>query len=168
MVRFSLVITSDRVYRGEKEDKITPFVSKYLAEKNRILAYRAVAPNNTSLIRSAVLDAVSRSDIVIVTGGTGISNRDLSVDVVERIASRRLEGFGEIHRMKSMESVGLRAILSRVSAYQIGSSLVIVSPGSLDAVRVTLEIIIEIAEHAREMAHGVSHWEKHRDERKHS
>lgn len=162
MVRFSLVITSDRVYRGEKEDKITPFVSAYLAEKNHILSHRVVVPNNASMIRSAILDAVSRSDIVIVTGGTGISNRDISVDVVERISNRKLDGFGEIHRMKSMESVGLRSILSRVSAYQIGSSLVVVSPGSLDAVRVTLEIIVNVAEHAKDMARGVSHWEKHK------
>lgn len=166
MVKFSLVITSDRVYRGEKEDRLTPLVSSLLAKGNHILAYRTVTPNDPTRIRSAVLDAASRSDIVIVTGGTGISGRDLSVDVVERIADRRLEGFGEIHRVRSMESVGLRSILSRTSAYQIGSAIIAVSPGSIDAVKTTLEILLEVADHAREMAQGASHWDKHW--RKHS
>ncbi|MCE4600040.1 MAG: molybdenum cofactor biosynthesis protein MoaB [Desulfurococcales archaeon] len=159
MAWFALVVTSDRVYRGEKEDRLTPLAREYLEEMGHLLAYRRVVPNNPFMIRQAVVDAASRADVVLVTGGTGLSKRDVSIDVLEAIADRRVPGFGELHRMRSVESVGLRATLSRASAYMIGGTLVAVSPGSPDAVRVSLEILAEIAGHVRDMARGKSHWD---------
>lgn len=163
MARFSLIVTSDKVYRGERRDEVTPLVSSILEGTRHVLVYARVVPNNPAVIRSAVLDAASRSDIVVVTGGTGLSKRDVSVDVLERISPRRLDGFGEAHRLRSLESVRHKAILSRAGAYQVGSSLVAVSPGSLDAVRVTMEVLLEIADHVREMIHGASHWDTQAD-----
>ncbi len=159
MAWFALVVTSDRVYRGEKEDKLTPLAREYLEERGHLLVYRRIVPNNPFMIRQAVVDAASRADVVLVTGGTGLSKRDISIDVLESIADRRVPGFGELHRMRSMESVGLRAILSRASAYMIGGTLIAVSPGSPDAVRVSLEILAGIADHVRDLARGKSHWD---------
>lgn len=160
MVWFSLVVTSDRVYRGEREDKLTPLVREYLERKGHVLIHSTIVPNDPGMIRRAVLDAASRGDIVLVTGGTGPSKRDVTVNVLERIAERRLEGFGEAHRLKSMEKVGYKALLSRASAYQIGHSLIIVSPGAPGAVEVALEMAMDVAEHVKAIAQGASRWDK--------
>ena len=159
MAWFSLVITSDHVYRGEREDRIAPLVERMLEERGHYLAYTTIVPNDPRMIRSAVLDAVSRADVVLVTGGTGLSKKDVSIDVLERIAERRVQGFGELHRARSLERVGTRAILSRASAYTIGSKLVAVSPGSPDAVEIAVEILADIADHVRDMGKGKSRWE---------
>ncbi len=160
MAWFSLIVTSDRVYRGEREDKITPMVREFLEWKGHYLAYNTIVPNNHAMIRNAVLKGISMSDVTLVTGGTGLSRRDISIDVVESIADRIVPGFGELHRLRSLESVGERSILSRTSAFMIGSKLVAVSPGNPDAVRIALEILVEIADHIREIALGASHWDK--------
>jgi molybdenum cofactor biosynthesis protein B len=156
---FALVVTSDRVFKGEKEDKITPLVREYLQSQDHILVYTKIVPNDPVLIRQAILEAASRAHVVLVTGGTGLSKRDITVDVAEKIAARKVPGFGEYHRQLSRESVGLRSLLSRVSAYMIGGTLIMVSPGNPDAVRVSLEILNEVADHIRDMAKGLSHWD---------
>jgi len=153
-----LVVTSDRVYRGEREDRITPLVEERLAREGHLLVYKTVVPNDRGMIRRAVLDAASRAEMVLVTGGTGLSRRDISVDVLEEVAWRRVPGFGERHRLLSYERVGGRALASRAMAYLVGSAIVAVSPGNPDAVGISLDILLDMGEHAVEMVRGASHW----------
>jgi molybdenum cofactor biosynthesis protein B len=157
MVSFGLVVTSDHVYRGEKRDEVTPLVKERLAKEGRQLVFATVVPNDASTIRSSVLDAVSRADVVLVSGGTGPSPKDLSYDVVKQLASKELPGFGEIFRLKSLDEVGYEAILSRVSAFVVGQSLVVVVPGSPSAIRLALDILTPVAKHAVEQIHGEPH-----------
>jgi len=157
MVSFGLVVTSDHVYRGEKRDEVTSLVKERLAKEGRQLVFATVVPNDASTIRSSVLDAVSRADVVLVSGGTGPSPKDLSYDVVKQLASKELPGFGEIFRLKSLDEVGYEAILSRVSAFVVGQSLVVVVPGSPSAMRLALDILTPVAKHAVEQIHGEPH-----------
>jgi molybdenum cofactor biosynthesis protein B len=157
MVSFGLVVTSDHVYRGEKRDEVTPLVKERLAKEGRQLVFATVVPNDVSTIRSSVLDAVSRADVVLVSGGTGPSPKDLSYDVVKQLASKELPGFGEIFRLKSLDEVGYEAILSRVSAFVVGQSLVVVVPGSPSAMRLALDILTPVVKHAVEQIHGEPH-----------
>ena len=156
-MRLALVVTSDSVYRGEKEDRVTPLVEDYAARRGAVLAYRRVVPNDPQAIADAVAEAASRADIVIVTGGTGISPRDVTVDAVSRLSTREVPGFGEEHRRRSLQRVGPAALLSRATAYVVGGALVLLSPGSPDAVSVTLQILDEIAGHAVEQLRGGGH-----------
>ncbi|ADL19400.1 Molybdopterin biosynthesis protein MogA [Acidilobus saccharovorans 345-15] len=157
MVNFSLVVTSDHVYRGEKADEVTPLVKERLAKEGHQLIYSVVVPNNPDIIKSAVLDAASRADVVLVSGGTGPSPRDISYDVVKELASKELPGFGELFRFKSLESVGSGVILTRASAFVLGRSLVVVVPGSPSAMGIALEILMPIVNHAVEQIHGEPH-----------
>ncbi|WP_460125640.1 MogA/MoaB family molybdenum cofactor biosynthesis protein [Stetteria hydrogenophila] len=153
----AVVVTSDSVYRGEKEDRVTLLVRGF-AERNGLnLAYAAVVPNDAKRIEEAVLEAVERAGVVFVTGGTGVSPHDITVDVVERLASKELPGFGERHRMVSYEKIGPRALLSRATAFIVRGSFVAVTPGNPDAVKTAIDIVEGFLGHLIEQLQGRKH-----------
>ena len=138
-IKWGLVVTSDRVYRGEMEDQVTPLVENLLAELGYRLVYRGVAPNNPLHIQLETLKAIAAgSDVVLVTGGTGPRPRDVSVDAVSKLADRELPGIGELFRRVSFEKIGARAYISRATAFIVHGSLVVVTPGNPDAAKTML------------------------------
>ena len=157
MATVALVITSDKVFRGEKQDEVTPLVQDLVSKAGHTVTYREVVPNDVVAIRRAVERAVSMADLVIVSGGTGPSPRDLSIEAVEPMASKRLPGFGELFRLRSFDEVGYGAILTRAEAYVVGSSLVVVTPGSPSAVKLAVQLVLPILGHALEQIRGAPH-----------
>ena len=95
-------------------------------------------------------------DAVITTGGTGISARDTTYEVVSRIIDKRLDGFGEIFRMLSYQEIGAAAMLSRAVAGAAGSKFIACLPGSTNAVRLAMEKLL-----VPEMPHVVFELRKH-------
>ncbi len=161
MLRYALVVTSDRVKKGIKKDAIKPLLEDWLSKnRNGILVYYHVVGNNLYDIINAAKKAASYADIVLVTGGTGPGPRDKSIEAVLRICQKYLVGLGEEHRLRSKNDVGLRSLLSRTTACTLGESLIIVTPGSPNAVRTMLAILREIAAHIIEALRGASHWDK--------
>jgi molybdopterin adenylyltransferase len=98
-------------------------------------------------------------DAIITTGGTGISARDTTYEVVSRLIDKKLDGFGEIFRMLSYEEIGAAAILSRAVAGAAGSKFVACLPGSTNAVRLAIEKLL-----VPEISHVVFELRKHRTE----
>ncbi len=96
-----------------------------------------------------------RARVVITTGGTGISTRDTTVEVVERFLDKRLDGFGELFRMLSYQEIGAAAMLSRAVAGLAHGILVFSLPGSVAAVELAMERLI-----VPELPHLV--WERRR------
>lgn len=82
------------------------------------------------------------AEVVVTTGGTGISRRDTTVEVVERLLDRRLDGFGEFFRMLSYREIGAAAMLSRAVAGLAGRTALFALPGSAAAVRLALDELI--------------------------
>jgi molybdenum cofactor biosynthesis protein B len=80
--------------------------------------------------------------VILTTGGTGISQRDGTVEVVERFLDKRLDGFGELFRMLSWEEVGSAAMLSRAVAGVTHGKLIFALPGSRAAVELALDKLI--------------------------
>ena len=97
---------------------------------------------------AAIRDAVRRMlaspdvDVVVTTGGTGFSPRDLTLEAVEPLLERTVEGFGELFRMLSYQQVGAAAMLSRAAAGLIGPRAVFLLPGSPKAVTLAMEALI--------------------------
>ena len=81
-------------------------------------------------------------DVVLTTGGTGISKRDGTVEVVERFLDKRIDGFGELFRMLSWEEIASAAMLSRAVAGLGQGTLIFALPGSRAAVRLALDRLI--------------------------
>lgn len=155
---YYLIVVSDKVLRGERRDETTPLVQRLLSERGRRLAGSVLVGNDINAIREAVLRAAGEADIVVVAGGTGPSPRDVSVEAVGGLAVKHLPGIGEEFRRRSLAEVGPRALLSRCEAYILpGGTPVLVTPGSPSAVRLALEIILEIDEHLVSEAKGGGH-----------
>ncbi|RLG84384.1 MAG: molybdenum cofactor biosynthesis protein MoaB [Thermoprotei archaeon] len=150
VVRLCLVVTSDAVARGEKEDRVTPIIRELAPRCGMEIEHRVVVGNDYRGIRAAVMDCVRRGcDLVLVTGGTGPSGRDVSVDAVLSLGGRRLPGFGELFRLLSYEEIGARAWLSRAEALVVMDSLVVVIPGSPGSARLAMEkLLCPVARHA--------------------
>lgn len=148
-VDFALIVTSDKIYKGEIKDRITPMVKNLLSISNKFrLVYHIIVPNSYDLIRNKVKEALSKADAVIITGGTGVSSRDLVVKVVDSFNGYDLPGFGELFRFLSWEQIGARAWLSRAKARIVNDKILFALPGSPDAVKLALEkLVLPVIDH---------------------
>jgi len=144
------VVTSDSVARGSKADEIKSIAESLNAYcPDAMLKGYNVVENVIEKIRLLVTEYAAKCDVVIVTGGTGLSSRDVSIEAVEPLASKHLPGFGELFRSLSYNQVGIRAYLSRATAYVVERSLVFIVPGNPKAVELAVkDIICKLAPHA--------------------
>jgi molybdopterin adenylyltransferase len=123
---------------------------------------REIVRDEASRIRTKLVNLLARSDVdaVVTTGGTGISARDTTYEVVDRMLEKKLDGFGEIFRMLSYEEIGAAAILSRAIAGTVGTKFVACLPGSRNAVRLAMEKLL-----VPEISHVVFELRKHQEGR---
>ncbi|MGA8664613.1 MAG: molybdopterin-binding protein [Thermoplasmata archaeon] len=105
--------------------------------------YRLVA-NSIADVRDALEPWLAEIplEVVVTVGGTGVSSRDLTVNALEVMGGKKLEGFGEIYRSLSFQEVGPLAIISRAALYLVSGKPVFVLPGSERAVRTAVEKLI--------------------------
>lgn len=108
--------------------------------KDKVVDYWLV-PDKILDIRTAVYEALKKADLCILTGGTGLNPKDLTIEAVEELFEKKIDGFGEIFRMLSFKEIGYSAILSRATAGIINGRVVFCLPGSKKAVSLGLEII---------------------------
>lgn len=110
---------------------------------HRAAAYRIVR-DEPSRIRELLEEWVADSEIqvILTTGGTGISRRDTTIEVVGRLLDKPLDGFGELFRMLSWKEIGSPAMLSRAAAGLAGETFIFSMPGSPNAVSLAMDRLI--------------------------
>ena len=142
-----LTVSSSRT--GET-DESGDLIERLLDNDGHVVSGRDVVPDAPDRIMARIDDAVSSEiRVLIITGGTGLSLRDQTVDVLARIEDRELPGFGELFRGLSYEEIGPRAMLSRAKASLVEDTLVFSLPGSPAAVRLGLEkLVLPVMGHA--------------------
>jgi molybdenum cofactor biosynthesis protein B len=149
----SFVITcSDS--RGKSNDEGGALASALLEGAGHPVVGRRIVKDEPDQIRSAIEEArAAGARAIILTGGTGISHRDGTVEVVRSLLKKELPGFGELFRMLSFQQVGSAAMLSRATAGSADGVLLFALPGSPKAVRLALEKLIlpELGHAVREM-----------------
>ncbi len=153
--RVAIIVTSDSKFlsllRGEVvSDESGAICFNLLSRQGADVFNQLIVPNNKDLIASLVKHLVDVLDVntIVITGGTGLSTKDITIEAVESVAEKELHGFGELFRRLSYESIGEHAILSRASAYTYKRCVIFCLPGSPDAVRLALErIIIPVLRH---------------------
>ncbi len=139
---FSIVTISDT--RTFEDDTGGALIAELLRAAGHTVAGRMIVTDDRERIVNAVLNLVRDPlvDVVITTGGTGISRRDVTYESIHSILDRQIPGFGELFRMLSWEEIGSAAMLSRATAGAIGSTAVFSVPGSRNAIRLAMERLI--------------------------
>ena len=102
-------------------------------------------PDGIEPIRNAVQS--SSADAIVICGGTGLTHLDLTLEAVEPLFEKEIPGFGEIFRLKSLDEVGTRAILTRASAGVYRGRPIFCLPGSPNAAKLGMDLILSEIEH---------------------
>jgi molybdenum cofactor biosynthesis protein B len=141
-VRCHVVTVSDT--RTEETDTGGRAIVELLQAGGHVVAGRTIVKDDADQIRGTIerLLAVPDLQVVVTTGGTGISSRDSTYEVVSGILQKQLDGFGELFRMLSFEQIGPAAMLTRACAGLAAGKIVVALPGSEAAVRLALEKLL--------------------------
>ena len=155
MKRAAIITLSDSGYRGEREDKSGPVIREILEKEGYEITFTELLPDDRAMIAGKLQEIADSgsTDLILTTGGTGFSQRDVTPEATEEVIERRVPGIPEAMRAYSM-TITKRAMLSRATAGIRGTTLIINLPGSPKAVRESLEYIIEALGHGLEILSG--------------
>src|SRR3954464_14094671 len=134
-VRCFIVTVSDT--RTEATDTSGRAIADLLTAAGHVVAGRAIVKDDADLVRGMLERQLASGEVqvVITTGGTGITARDSTYEAVSGMLQKRLDGFGELFRMLSFEQIGPAAMMSRACAGIAAGHIVVSLPGSEAAVR---------------------------------
>ncbi len=142
-----VIVASDRAFRGTYEDISGEILLQGLKEALYANVEKIVIPDEGGQIAAAISNGIERNiDLIITSGGTGISARDITPDVTAPLIERLLPGIAEALRAQSRERVP-NSDLSRGVAGVSKKSLIVNLPGSPGAAKDGLVVILRIAEH---------------------
>ena len=141
-VNCSVIIVSDS--RTEKTDESGKLIMSRLQNAGHAVVSFDLLKNDTAAVSARFAELLDRDDVqlIITSGGTGASHRDLTIETVSPILEKKLDGFGELFRHLTYQEIGTGSILSRAMAGTSRGRVVICLPGSINAVRLALDSII--------------------------
>jgi molybdenum cofactor biosynthesis protein B len=141
-LRFAVLTVSDT--RDLASDSSGGLLEQELGAAGHVCHERIVVKDEVEAIRAKVQSwcATEGVQVILVTGGTGVTARDVTPEALEPLYDKALSGFGELFRMLSWEDIGAATIQSRASAGVIDGRLVFVLPGSTGACRLAVEKIL--------------------------
>ena len=141
-VGFAVITVSDS--RTLADDRSGDTLVERIEEAGHRVASRAIVPDEAAAIRTAVLAGVAdaATDVVITTGGTGFTGRDVTPETVEPLFAKRMDGFSAVFHAVSREKIGPSTVQSRATAGLIDSTFVFVLPGSPGACRDAWDAIL--------------------------
>jgi molybdenum cofactor biosynthesis protein B len=130
--------------RTVETDTSGTYIVEQLQQAGHRVLERRIVRDELEAIRATllVMCASSELDVVITTGGTGVTARDVTPEALASITTKVIPGFGELFRMLSYAEIGASTIQSRAEAALCGTTLVFALPGSTNAVRLALERIL--------------------------
>lgn len=154
MIRLGILTCSDKGARGERQDTSAEEIKKLLTGAFQILQY-AVVPDEQSIITARLVDWCDREglDLIITTGGTGLTPRDVAPEATRAVLEKEIPGLAEAMRAASLAKTP-HAMLSRGVAGIRGRTLIINLPGSPRAVRENLAVVLPALPHALEKIQG--------------
>ena len=154
-LKVGIITVSDRGARGEREDRSGPVVEEVLtSELGAEVLMRETVPDEVQQIKEALLKGCRLGlDLIVTTGGTGVSPRDVTPEATKEVIERELPGFSEAIRMEGFKKTP-HAIISRGLCGLRGKTLIVNLPGSPKAVREGLQVILPAIPHTLEKARG--------------
>jgi molybdopterin adenylyltransferase len=150
-----ILTISDRGSRGERVDTSGPALASWLRERGVDVLHGVILPDDEAQISRTLADVADRgeADLVLTTGGTGISPRDVTPDATMRVLEKVLPGFGEVMRAAGREKLAT-AVISRAMAGIRKRTLIINLPGSPNGAVESLAAVWAAVPHAIEKLQG--------------
>jgi len=142
-VNCMIVTISDT--RTKENDKSGDLMEQLLTEAGHQIMQREIVKDELELIQEVITAGSNRGDIdvILTNGGTGIAYRDVTIEAVEKMLDKEIQGFGELFRMLSYtEDIGSAAIMSRAIAGISNHTAIFSTPGSSGAVRLAMKKLI--------------------------
>jgi molybdenum cofactor biosynthesis protein B len=153
-----LTISTSKYWKREKgEEEIGDLsgesAQELVRENGHEVVYYDVLPDDEEKIAEGIANALrTGAEFIITSGGTGLTKHDVTIEVVSKLLTKEITGFGELFRLKSYEDIGTAAVLSRSIAGVIAQKAIFCLPGSPAAVQLALQEII-----IPEIAHILKH-----------
>lgn len=154
-MKAAILTLSDKGARGERVDESGPALAAWLADKGVHAVHTLIIPDEFDMIVSTLTEWADGdvADLILTTGGTGVSPRDVTPEATLRVVERIIPGIGELMRLKSLEKTPM-ASLSRAVAGIRRQVLIINLPGSPKGALENLEAVWPVIGHAVEKIRG--------------
>ena len=141
--------------RTKETDTSGKTIMEILTEAKIPVQHYAVIPDQIEAIRFELYQALKTCNCIIIDGGTGLTHDDCTIEAVTPLLEKKIDGFGELFRMKSYDEIGTSTMLSRAIAGTIKGRVVFCIPGSTPAVTLATKTLI-----VPEIPHILSHANK--------
>lgn len=150
MLKVAVITMSDKGYSGEREDRSGKYIIGFFKEKGWEVAEYIIVPDEKDMIKEKLTDICDngKANLIITSGGTGFSIRDITPEATAEVIERSAPGFSEIIRIEGQKKTP-RAILSRGVSGIRKKTLIINLPGSIKGVKDSLDLIY------RPLPHGI-------------
>lgn len=154
-LKIAVITVSDKGYKGEREDTSGKYITQYFKGKGWEIAVYEIVPDEKDMIAEKLIGISDgeKANLVITTGGTGFSLRDITPEATETVIEKKVPGLSEVIRFEGYKKTP-RAILSRGISGIRKNTLIINLPGSMKAVKDSLDIIYGSLTHGIEILIG--------------
>lgn len=155
MKRVAIITSSDMGFQGKREDLSGPAIQEIVEREGYQVVSMDILPDDRAMLskRMAEIADENQAELILTTGGTGFSPRDVMPEATEDITERKVPGIPEAIRAYSM-TITKRAMLSRGASAIRGQSLIVNLPGSPKAVEESLTYILDSLEHGMDILLG--------------
>ncbi len=151
-VNCAVIIISDS--RTEQDDESGRLIKQRLSQNGHGLVAYSLLKNDAAAIKQKIAELLGQVElqVIITSGGTGLSHRDVTVETISPLLEKKLDGFGELFRSLSYQEIGTASMLSRAIGGVVRGKVILCLPGSLGAVTLSMDkmILPEIGHMVRE------------------
>jgi len=155
MRRAAILTISDKGFKGEREDLSGPMLREILGKAGFSVTKTEILPDDQQLLEQRLRHLADESclDLVVTTGGTGVSPQDVTPDATLAVIDREVPGMAEAMRVNSLAKTS-HAMLSRAVVGVRGQTLIINLPGSVTGARENMQVLLPALEHALDKIQG--------------
>ena len=147
--KVAIITISDRGSKGEREDSSGPLIREMVKGLPAEVIHYEIIPDEKEMIIEALKKSADqlKADLILTTGGTGLSPRDVTPEATHKVIDKEVPGFSEAMRAESLKKTP-HAMISRAVSGIRGSSLIVNLPGSPKSVKENLSVILPALPHA--------------------